>query len=466
MLFSSLSFLYIFLPLVLVVYYLVPGKLKNLILLAFSLLFYYIGEQKLVLLLLLSSLVDYICSLGIERYRSKPGMPRLFLSLSILANVSLLGYFKYIDLIIRSINAVLNTQIDLLKVALPIGISFFTFQTMSYTFDVYRGDVKAERNFLDFFTYVSLFPQLIAGPIVRYKTVAVELKERKFDLAAFGSGISRFCIGLGKKILIANTLAGACKVYGEMADKTTVITWVYAISFALQIYFDFSGYSDMAIGLGKLFGFSFPENFNYPYIAKSATEFWRRWHMTLGVWFRDYVYIPMGGNRVPALRFILNILVVWALTGLWHGAEYNFVLWGLYYGLILLLEKFLLKTPLQKGRVLPHLYLLFITLVGFILFDVPSVGEAVRTCGRLFGIGTVFTNAVSTYYAKSYAFIIAVASILATPLARNICLAAIKLRICERLRTVLEPAACLLILIVSTAYLVDGSYNPFMYFRF
>jgi alginate O-acetyltransferase complex protein AlgI len=466
MLFSSLSFLYIFLPLVLLVYYLVPGRLKNLILLIFSLLFYYIGEQKLVLLLLFSSVVDYSCSLGIERFRSKPGMPKLFLGLSLLVNISLLGYFKYIDLIIRSINAVLSTQIDLLKVALPIGISFFTFQTMSYTFDVYRGDVKAERNFLDFFTYVSLFPQLIAGPIVRYKTVAIELKERKFDLAAFGSGISRFCIGLGKKILIANTLAGACKVYGEMTDKTTLITWVYAIAFSLQIYFDFSGYSDMAIGLGKLFGFSFPENFNYPYIAKSATEFWRRWHMTLGVWFRDYVYIPMGGNRVPALRFILNIFVVWALTGLWHGAEYNFVLWGLYYGLILLLEKFLLKKPLEKGRVLPHLYLLFITIIGFILFDASGVGEAIRTCGRLFGIGTVFTNAISTYYAKSYALVIIIASFLATPLMHNICLAAIKHRTGERLRTVLEPIACILILIVATAYLVDGSYNPFMYFRF
>jgi alginate O-acetyltransferase complex protein AlgI len=466
MLFSSLSFLYIFLPLVLLVYYLVPGRLKNLILLIFSLLFYYIGEQKLVLLLLLSAVVDYTCSLGIERYRSRPGMPKLFLGLSLLVNISLLGYFKYIDLIIRSINAVLNTQIDLLKVALPIGISFFTFQTMSYTFDVYRGDVKAERNFLDFFTYVSLFPQLIAGPIVRYKTVAVELKERKFDLAAFGSGISRFCIGLGKKILIANTLAGACKVYGEMTDKTTVITWVYAIAFSLQIYFDFSGYSDMAIGLGKLFGFSFPENFNYPYIARSATEFWRRWHMTLGVWFRDYVYIPMGGNRVPNLRFILNIFVVWALTGLWHGAEYNFVLWGLYYGLILLLEKFLLKKPLEKGRVLPHLYLLFITIVGFILFDASGVAEAIRTCGRLFGIGTVFTNAISTYYAKSYALVIIIASFLATPLMHNICLAAIKHRTGERLCTVLEPMACILILIVATAYLVDGSYNPFMYFRF
>jgi alginate O-acetyltransferase complex protein AlgI len=466
MLFSSLSFLYLFLPLVLLVYYLVPGKLKNAILLVFSLLFYAVGEQKLVLLLLFSSVVDYTCSLCIERFRNKPGLPKLFLSLSLIANISLLGYFKYIDLVIRSINAILDTQLDLLKVALPIGISFFTFQTMSYTFDVYRQDVKAERNFLDFFTYVSLFPQLIAGPIVRYKTVAVELKERHFDWTAFGYGVRRFCIGFGKKILIANTLAGACKAYGDMPDKTSLITWLYAIAFSLQIYFDFSGYSDMAIGLGKLFGFSFPENFNYPYIAKSATEFWRRWHMTLGVWFRDYVYIPLGGNRVPALRFVLNILIVWSLTGLWHGAEYNFLIWGLYYGLILLLEKFLLKKPLLQGKVWQHVYLLCITLFGFILFDATSVSEAIRTCGRLFGIGTVFTNITSTYYAKSYAFIIVVAAILATPLVRNLSAAAIKYRLGQRLRNVLEPVFCVLILIVATAYLVDGSYNPFMYFRF
>lgn len=466
MLFSSLSFLYIFLPLVLLIYYLVPGRLKNLILLLFSLLFYYIGEQKLVLLLLFSSIVDYSCSLGIEHFRGRPKLPKLFLLLSILVNVSLLGYFKYIDLIIRSINAILDTHLNLLQVALPIGISFFTFQTMSYTFDVYRGDVKAEKNFLDFFTYVSLFPQLIAGPIVRYKTIATELKSRKFDLPAFGYGIRRFCIGLGKKILIANTLAGACKIYSEMPVKTTLMTWIYAISFSLQIYFDFSGYSDMAIGLGKLFGFSFPENFNYPYIARSASEFWRRWHMTLGVWFRDYVYIPMGGNRVPWLRFILNILVVWFLTGLWHGAEYNFILWGLYYGLILLLEKFLLRNLLEKGKGLSHLYLLFITLIGFVLFDAVSLNEAIRTCGRLFGLGADFSNVASTYYARSYSLIIVIAAVLSTPLLKSIYLKIRQNKIGERLRAFLEPAACIVILIVSTAYLVDGSYNPFMYFRF
>jgi alginate O-acetyltransferase complex protein AlgI len=258
-------------------YRLVPVRLKNSVLLLFSLLFYYAGEQKLVLLLLLSSIVDYSCSLYIEHYRSKPRLTRLFLIISILANVSLLGYFKYINLLIGSINALLDTQINLLKVVLPIGISFFTFQTMSYTFDVYRGDVKAERNFLDFFTYVSLFPQLIAGPIVRYRTIAAELKSRKTDLDSFTYGVSRFCLGLGKKILVANTLAGVCKIYAAMNEKTILITWVYAIAFSLQINFDFSGYSDMAIGLGKLFGFSFPENFNHPFIARSATEFWRHW---------------------------------------------------------------------------------------------------------------------------------------------------------------------------------------------
>ena len=466
MLFSSLSFLYVFLPLVLIIYYLVPKALKNAVLLVFSLVFYFAGEQVLVLLMLLSALLDFFCSLAIEHYRGNRAVMRLFLVLSILGNLSLLGYFKYADLIIQSINAILDMQLHFMEIALPIGISFYTFQTMSYTFDVYRNDVKAERNFLDFFTYVTLFPQLIAGPIVRYQTVADELKQRKFSLDAFGYGVSRFCIGLGKKILIANTLAGACKIYGQMPEKTVLFTWVYAIAFTLQIYFDFSGYSDMAIGLGKMFGFSFPENFNYPYIAKSATEFWRRWHMTLGGWFRDYVYVPMGGNRVPVLRYVLNILVVWFLTGLWHGAEYNFILWGLYYGFLLLLEKFLLKRYLQKGKVLPHLYLIFITIIGFILFDASTITEAIQTCGRLFGIGSAFTNITSTYYAKSYALILIIASVLSTPLLRNAYHAARKHKMGELARNILEPVVCMLILAVSTAYLVDGSYNPFMYFRF
>lgn len=466
MLFSSLSFLYVFLPLVLIIYYLVPKALKNAVLLVFSLIFYFVGEQELVLLMLLSALLDFFCSLAIEHFRGNRTTMRLFLLLSILGNLSLLGYFKYADLIINSINAILDMQLRFLEIALPIGISFYTFQTMSYTFDVYRGDVKAEHNFLDFFTYVTLFPQLIAGPIVRYQTVAAELKNRKIDFDTFGGGVSRFCIGLGKKILIANTLAGACRIYGQMPEKTVLITWVYAIAFSLQIYFDFSGYSDMAIGLGKMFGFSFPENFNYPYIAKSAAEFWRRWHMTLGGWFRDYVYVPMGGNRVPVLRYILNILVVWFLTGLWHGAEYNFILWGLYYGLLLLLEKFLLKGLLQKGKVLPHLYLIFITIIGFILFDASSLAEAIQTCGRLFGIGSAFTNVTSTYYAKSYALILIIASVLSTPLLRNAYHAVAKNKTVAIVRNILEPLVCMLILAVSTAYLVDGSYNPFMYFRF
>lgn len=466
MLFSSLSFLYVFLPLVLILHYLVPKALKNVVLLVFSLAFYFVGEQELVLLMLFSALLDFFCSLAIEHFRGNRAVMKLFLLLSLLGNLSLLGYFKYADLLIQSINAIMDTQLHLLEIALPIGISFFTFQTMSYTFDVYRGDVKAERNFLDFFTYVTLFPQLIAGPIVRYQTVAIELKSRKIDFAAFGGGVSRFCMGLGKKILIANTLAGACKIYGQMSEKTILMTWVYAIAFSLQIYFDFSGYSDMAIGLGKMFGFSFPENFNYPYIAKSATEFWRRWHMTLGGWFRDYVYVPMGGNRVPVLRYVLNILVVWFLTGLWHGAEYNFILWGLYYAILLLVEKFMLKKLLQKGKVLPHLYLMIITIIGFILFDAPSIAEAIKTCGRLFGIGSVFTNVTSTYYAKSYAFILVIASILATPLLRNAYHAVATDKKVAFARNILEPLVSMLILAVSTAYLVDGSYNPFMYFRF
>lgn len=428
------------------------------------------GEQELVLLMLLSAVLDFSCSLAIERFRGMRGPMRLFLLLSILGNISLLAYFKYADLIIRSINAVLDLQLHFMEIALPIGISFYTFQTMSYTFDVYRGDVKAEKNFLDFFTYVTLFPQLIAGPIVRYQTVAGELKERRCDFDTFGHGVRRFCIGLGKKILIANTLAGACRIYTEMTEKTVLFTWIYAISFTLQIYFDFSGYSDMAIGLGKMFGFSFPENFNYPYISRSIAEFWRRWHMTLSGWFRDYVYIPMGGNRVPVLRYILNILVVWFLTGLWHGAEYNFILWGLFYGILLIAEKYLFKKFLDKAKVFSHLYLIFITMIGFILFDASSLSDAIRTCGRLIGIGAAFTNVTSTYYAKSYSLIILAASILSTPLLRDLLRDLLqKLNTRKRwdmVRSVLEPVSCMIILTLSTAYLVDGSYNPFMYFRF
>ena len=339
MVFSSLSFIYVFLALVLIAYFAVPKKLRNLVLLIFSLAFYYVGEQKLIIIMIISSLTDYFCSLGIEHFRERKGMTRLFLGLSLLINLSLLGYFKYADLFINSFNMLTGSEVPLLKIALPIGISFYTFQTMSYTIDVYRGNVKAERNFINFAAYVTLFPQLVAGPIVRYGTVAAELKERTVSFQRFSRGAVRFCIGLGKKVLLANSLASLVKLYDSATGHTVLMAWAAAIAIPLQIYFDFSGYSDMAIGLGDIFGFSFPENFNYPMISKTATEFWRRWHMTLGTWFRDYIYFPMGGSRVKPARHIMNLITVWFVTGMWHGAEYNFILWGLYYCVLLILEK-------------------------------------------------------------------------------------------------------------------------------
>lgn len=356
MVFSSIGFIFVFLSATLLCYFIVPKKLRNLVLLISSLIFYYIGEQHLIWLMIASSLTDYFCSLGIEHFREKKGMTRLFLCISLVINLSLLGYFKYADLFINSFNALTGAAVPLLKIALPIGISFYTFQTMSYTIDVYRGEVRAEKNFINFAAYVTLFPQLVAGPIVRYETVAAELKERSVTLEKFSLGISRFCIGLGKKVLIANSLAALVKLYAEAEGGHTVLmAWAYAIALPLQIYFDFSGYSDMAIGLGHMFGFTFLENFNYPFIAKTATDFWRRWHMSLGTWFRDYVYFPMGGNRVKPARHIFNLLVVWFITGMWHGASYNFILWGVYYGVLIILEKYIYGKYLEKSHVISHI---------------------------------------------------------------------------------------------------------------
>ena len=386
MVFSSLSFIYVFLALVLITYFAVPKKLRNLVLLIFSLAFYYVGEQKLIIIMIISSLTDYFCSLGIEHFRERKGMTRLFLGLSLLINLSLLGYFKYADLFINSFNMLTGSEVPLLKIALPIGISFYTFQTISYTIDVYRGNVKAERNFINFAAYVTLFPQLVAGPIVRYGTVAAELKERTVSFQRFSRGAVRFCIGLGKKVLLANSLASLVKLYDSATGHTVLMAWAAAIAIPLQIYFDFSGYSDMAIGLGDIFGFSFPENFNYPMISKTATEFWRRWHMTLGTWFRDYIYFPMGGSRVKPARHILNLITVWFVTGMWHGAEYNFILWGLYYCVLLILEKFFYGKYLERSKILSHVYFAIITVCGFMLFHTEDLSLLPARLGELIGM--------------------------------------------------------------------------------
>lgn len=467
MVFSSLSFIYVFLALVLITYFAVPKKLRNLVLLIFSLAFYYVGEQKLIIIMIISSLTDYFCSLGIEHFRERKGMTRLFLGLSLLINLSLLGYFKYADLFINSFNMLTGSEVPLLKIALPIGISFYTFQTMSYTIDVYRGNVKAERNFINFAAYVTLFPQLVAGPIVRYETVAAELKERTVSFQRFSRGAVRFCIGLGKKVLLANSLASLVKLYDSATGHTVLMAWAAAIAIPLQIYFDFSGYSDMAIGLGDIFGFSFPENFNYPMISKTATEFWRRWHMTLGTWFRDYIYFPMGGSRVKPARHILNLITVWFVTGMWHGAEYNFILWGLYYCVLLILEKFFYGKYLERSKILSHVYFAIITVCGFMLFHTEDLSLLPARLGELIGVGTTgFTDTVSTFYVTSYLLTVIIAIIGATPLVK---------KLGEYLRTRAKLANAALIgtqicayamLVLSTAYLIDGSYNPFLYFRF
>ena len=467
MVFSSLSFIYVFLALVLITYFAVPKKLRNLVLLIFSLAFYYVGEQKLIIIMIISSLTDYFCSLGIEHFRERKGMTRLFLGLSLLINLSLLGYFKYADLFINSFNMLTGSEVPLLKIALPIGISFYTFQTMSYTIDVYRGNVKAERNFINFAAYVTLFPQLVAGPIVRYETVAAELKERTVSFQRFSRGAVRFCIGLGKKVLLANSLASLVKLYDSATGHTVLMAWAAAIAIPLQIYFDFSGYSDMAIGLGDIFGFSFPENFNYPMISKTATEFWRRWHMTLGTWFRDYIYFPMGGSRVKPARHILNLITVWFVTGMWHGAEYNFILWGLYYCVLLILEKFFYGKYLERSKILSHVYFAIITVCGFMLFHTEDLSLLPARLGELIGVGTTgFTDTVSTFYVTSYLPTVIIAIISATPLVK---------KLGEYLWTRAQLANAALIgtqicayamLVLSTAYLIDGSYNPFLYFRF
>ena len=460
MLFSGIPFLFYFLPCVLLVYFIVPQKGRNAVLFAASLFFYGWGEPKFLLFMVFSIVQGYVFARLIGRGRRK----KLFLTLSLVLSFALLGYCKYADFFIENFNAVTGLSLPLLKIALPIGISFYTFQIASYEIDVYRGDVAAQHNFIDFAAYVAMFPQLIAGPIVRYRDIAPQLKERTHSLEAAASGASRFAVGLGKKVLVANVLAQLVSAYKASAEQTALYAWLYAIAFTLQIYFDFSGYSDMAIGLGRIFGFTFPENFRYPYIAKSITEFWRRWHMSLGTWFRDYLYIPLGGSRCSRIRHIFNILVVWMATGFWHGAAWNFVFWGLFYAVLLIAEKFFLLPALKKGRALPHVYVLLAVTLGFVLFDAASLKDALHQLGTLFGAGTASglgTEAV--YMLRSYGVVLALAVLSATPLPAMLWKKAQEAKFLAPVLTVAEPLS---LLALCTAFLVDGSFNPFLYFRF
>ena len=461
MLFSSIPFLYYFLPTVLIVYFLVPPKFKNAVLLLFSLVFYGWGEPKLVFLMMFTIAVFYFCGLAIGKAKQLR-WKKAWLYVSVVVSLGLLGIFKYADFFISSINTVTGLGIPLLKLALPVGISFYTFQCLSYTIDVYRGNAAVQKDPIAFGAYVTLFPQLIAGPIVRYVDVAKELKHRSHNWENIAYGLRRFLIGLGKKIILADNFALLIKLFRESGEPSVLFYWMYAIAFLLNIYFDFSGYSDMAIGLGRIFGFHFLENFNYPYLSKSITEFWRRWHMSLGSWFRDYVYIPMGGNRVSRSRWICNILTVWMLTGAWHGAAWNFVLWGLLYAVFLLIEKWV--PALQKlPDFLRHSYVLLATILGFVLFNAESLAQAGSDIASLFGFGGLPAVTPETlYYLKSYGLLFILGFIGSTPVVK---LAAQKVSE-TKVGPVLEMLTLAALLLVCTGYLVDGSFSPFLYFRF
>ena len=458
MVFSGIPFLYCFLPAVLAVYFLVPRGWKNGVLLISSLLFYGWGEPKLLWLMVLTIAVFYLCGLAIER---DPGRKKFWLSISVASGLGLLAVFKYADFFLGSVAALTGLGIPLLRIALPVGISFYTFQCISYTVDVYRGTVPAQTNPIRFGAYVALFPQLIAGPIVRYVDVARELDSREHSWEGAWLGARRFLTGLGKKVLLADNFALLIRLFRENGDKSLAFYWMYALAFALNLYFDFSGYSDMAIGLGRILGFRFPEHFNYPYLSRSVTEFWRRWHMTLGGWFRDYVYIPMGGNRVSRGRWLCNILTVWMLTGLWHGAAWNFVLWGLLFAALLLAEKVL---PLEKlPDVLRRVLTLLAIVFSFVLFNAESLSQAGSDMACLLGLGGLPLGSAETWYLlKSYAVLFAVGILGATPLPRNLA----RRMESTRLGRALELPAMVLLLLLCTAYLVDGSFSSFLYFRF
>ncbi len=464
MLFSSIPFLFYFIPCVLILYFISPKPLKNTVLLISSLVFYAWDRPKFAILMISAIVLGYIFGLLIEKFREKP-LGKVFLILSVGSSLAMLGFFKYTDFFISTFNSVSGLAVPLTGIALPIGISFYTFQILSYTVDVYRGDVAAQKNPISLAAYVAMFPQLIAGPIVRYSDIDKQLVERTHSFDAAAQGIRRFVVGLGKKILIANALGELCDVFKASDDKSVLFYWLYAIAFTLHIYFDFSGYSDMAIGMGKVFGFDFLENFDYPYISTSVTEFWRRWHMSLGSWFRDYVYIPLGGNRVSNFKRFRNIFVVWMLTGFWHGAAWNFIVWGLYFAVLLIIEKLWLKKYLDKSKVLSHIYVMFLVIISFVIFNAADMGEAMRYIGGMFGFGSVpVSSAEWLYYLRSYAVVIILAIIGATPLPKKIFARLSEKN--EKLVNIAEPILLVGLMIVMTAYLVDGSFNPFLYFRF
>ena len=458
MVFSSILFIFRFLPIAMILYFLTPNKYKNLTLLLISLTFYSWGEPKYFLIMVASIFVDYFVSRGIEKSRNNKKVSIALLSISIVFNLGILFFFKYFNFFLENVNNILELSLKYVKITLPLGISFYTFQTMSYTIDVFLGKVKAEKNIINFGAFVCLFPQLIAGPIVKYTDINVELKHRKIDMKQIQDGIELFILGLGSKVLIANNIGAFwSEIEGKgFAGVGTVIAWISVLAFAFQIYFDFSGYSLMAIGLGKILGFNFPRNFNYPYISKSITEFWRRWHITLGSWFKEYVYIPLGGNRVGRLRLYINLFIVWFLTGFWHGASYNFILWGLYFFILISIEKAVLLKFLEKHKIISHIYSIFFILLGWAIFAVVDLGQLKILLKEMFSISK---NNQWMYYVRNYGITFIIATVLSTPIVKNIYNKVIK-------SDILNTFILMIIFLLCIAYLVDATYNPFLYFRF
>ncbi len=459
MVFSSIEFLYYFLPVVLLFYFALPFKFKNLVLFIASVFFYFYGEPRFVIILLFSCFFNYHYSHFLYKSKHK----KLMLIINLVINFSFLFYFKYCNFFLDNINVLLNTSFHIPNIIMPIGISFFTFQSTSYVIDVYFGKVKPAKSFLIFASYLSLFPQLIAGPIVRYETVEAELYERKHSFELFYKGMKRLIVGLGKKVLLANILGEFSSALAGLASKTVLSFWLKAFSDSMQLYFDFSGYSDMAIGLGLMFGFHFLENFNYPYIADSITNFWHRWHISLSTWFKDYVYIPLGGNRVGEVRRYVNIFIVWMLTGFWHGAHWNFILWGVYYAIFLIIEKKFLLSFLKKHKIFSHVYTVIVVVLGFVIFNETDLSVLVSTFKSLLFLNQLpLTNLSTMYYFNNYMGVFVISMILCTPVIRYI---NNKFKINEKLK-IFEGIVYLALFVVITAYIVDASFNPFLYFRF
>ena len=468
MVFSSLIFIFIFLPLVLLSYYIVPKRLRNTIILLASLIFYAWGEPVYVLLIIVSILINYFGALFIRKYISDKDKSKFIFITVLLIDISVLFFFKYYGFAIESLGFILGLNLQVKSIALPLGVSFYTFQQISYIADIYMQRVKPQRNLIDFAAYITMFPQLIAGPIVNYNDIYKQLTNRKESISKFGEGVQRFIIGLGKKVILANNIGLIWSQVKEIPlnDLSVVLAWIGIIAFTLQIYFDFSGYSDMAIGLAKMFGFDFLENFDYPYISKSITEFWRRWHMSLGGWFREYIYIPLGGNKKGTLIQVRNLFIVWFATGLWHGASTNFIVWGLYFGVILLIEKLYLKDLLKRiPTIFSHIYTLIIVIIGWVIFDMSTLPDASHYIKIMFGLASnTFIDNMAKYILSTNFIILLLGLICSTKLIRN-CINKLKATLEEK-DVLLVASINLLILIISTAYLVGASYNPFLYFRF